>query len=116
MLFFIKKPWTRDLDSVLDNENVLGQLFDYMKRLESFYGLQHIFGIIIDYVYWRICWLDTLESCNYAFSGTLPEIPPTNKLSNLCDTKPLDCLTKMINKRKLNFCAPLQLIFVEIYV
>ena len=53
----IKRPHTHPCDSnIIDNEKVLGQLYDYMKRLESFFGISHVFGILTNYEDWRICW------------------------------------------------------------
>jgi hypothetical protein len=43
--------------NVLNNENVHGQILDYMLCLKSFHGLQHIFGIVTTYSQWRIYWL-----------------------------------------------------------
>ncbi|MCL4419222.1 hypothetical protein M1146_03920 [Patescibacteria group bacterium] len=85
----VKKPPTERYSySVLSNENVLGQLFDYMKQLENFFGLQNIFGIVTDYVSWRICWLD-YQNSRTASSRSLPEIRPNHHVPYLCPTKPL---------------------------
>lgn len=50
----VKKP---DKSDILRNEYVQGQLFDYMLRLKSFFGLEHVFGILSTYEEWRICWM-----------------------------------------------------------
>jgi hypothetical protein len=46
-----------------------GQLFDYMIRIRSFYGLRCIFGILTDFNTWRICWLP--DSNNAAIANQL---------------------------------------------
>ena len=50
----VKKP---DENDTLRHAAVQGQLFDYMLRLQSFFGLQHVFGILTNYEQWRICWM-----------------------------------------------------------
>jgi hypothetical protein len=49
----VKKPGR----GILGNEEVAGQMYDYLRRLRSFYGLKHAFGIATTYVEWRIFWL-----------------------------------------------------------
>ena len=46
---------------VLDDSVVAGQLYDYMKALRLFYGLDHVFGIVTTYREWRIFWLEDTE-------------------------------------------------------
>lgn len=82
-----RPPTTRHSHSVLDNENVLGQLFDYMKRLENFFGLQNIFGILTNYESWRLCWF--AEGGEAALSSTLPSTLPDHHLPNFAPTTPL---------------------------
>lgn len=50
----VKKP---DENDTLRHAAVQGQLFDYMLRLQSFFGLKHVFGILTSYEHWRICWM-----------------------------------------------------------
>lgn len=50
----VKKPGE---DGTLQNPYVHGQLFDYMLRLQSFFGLQQVFGILTSYEKWRVCWM-----------------------------------------------------------
>ena len=50
----VKKPDKKD---ILRNRYVQGQLFDYMLRLKSFFGLEHVFGILSTYAEWRVCWM-----------------------------------------------------------
>ena len=45
-------------DRALTDERVAGELYDYMKRLSSFYGAQEAFGILTTYRKWRVCWMD----------------------------------------------------------
>ena len=54
----VKKPG----DSVLENQQVLGQMYDYLVRLPNFYGAQQMIGILTTYREWRLCWLDTKET------------------------------------------------------
>jgi hypothetical protein len=49
----VKKPGS----DILYNKHVLGQLYNYMLRLQSFFGVKHVFGIVTTYQEWRICWL-----------------------------------------------------------
>ena len=49
----VKKPGR----GILDNAEVAGQMYDYLKRLRSFYGLKHAFGIATTYAEWRLFWL-----------------------------------------------------------
>ena len=49
----VKKPGA----GILDHELVAGQMYDYLKRLRSFYGLIHVFGIATTYAEWRLFWL-----------------------------------------------------------
>ena len=58
----IKKPVE---DKILIDRN-FGQLFDYMMRLRSFYGLRYCFGILTSFDQWFICWFP--DSDNYAAS------------------------------------------------
>jgi len=45
-------------EKALTDERVAGELYDYMKRLSSFYGMQEAFGILTTYRKWRVCWMD----------------------------------------------------------
>ena len=49
----VKKPSRR----ILEKEVVAGEMYDYLNRLRSFYGLQHVFGIATTYAEWRLFWL-----------------------------------------------------------
>jgi hypothetical protein len=49
----VKKPGNDIMDSPL----LHGQIYDYMLRLQSFFGLRHVFGIVSTYAQWRVCWL-----------------------------------------------------------
>ena len=54
----VKKPG----QGVMENERVLGELYDYMTQIVNFYGLKQVFGILTTYKEWRVCWLDNDES------------------------------------------------------
>jgi hypothetical protein len=45
----------------MENDQVNGQLFDYMQRLRNSFGQQWVFGILSTYDKWRILWL---SDCN----------------------------------------------------
>jgi hypothetical protein len=62
----IKKPG----NNILQNPHVLGQLYDYMLRLRSFFGVNHVFGILTSYDEWRICWLPDKNTDTVATEGT----------------------------------------------
>jgi hypothetical protein len=66
----VKKPG----DGVLDDERVLGELYDYMTHLPNFYGTRQVIGILTTYREWRVCWLDNddtraLVSCSAVIPG-----------------------------------------------
>lgn len=49
----VKKP----NEKIMEEKLVHGQIYDYMLRLQSFYGIQNVFGIVTTYHQWRIYWL-----------------------------------------------------------
>jgi hypothetical protein len=51
----VKRPGRTD--AIFNSEYVAGQIFDYMRRLREFHGLDHVFGIVSTYREWRIVWL-----------------------------------------------------------
>jgi hypothetical protein len=52
----VKKPDRRNSNErALDQENVSGQIFDDLKRLQTFTGLREVFGILTSYDEWIIC-------------------------------------------------------------
>jgi hypothetical protein len=53
----VKKPCEDEAPPALQNSYVQGQIFDYMLRLQSFFGLHNVFGILSCYDQWRICWM-----------------------------------------------------------
>jgi hypothetical protein len=65
----VKKPG----NDILLNPLVVGQLFDYMLRLQSYFGLEHVFGLVSTYEKWRVCWLPLSESAATATSTTEAE-------------------------------------------
>jgi hypothetical protein len=54
----VKKPG----EGVLDNQSVLGELYDYLLHLPNFYGAEQMIGIVTTYREWRVCWLKTEET------------------------------------------------------
>lgn len=63
----VKEPGA---DDALQSPYVQGQIFDYMLRLQSFFGLEHVFGILSSYENWRICWLPRSERAAMGTSAT----------------------------------------------
>jgi hypothetical protein len=49
----VKKPGC----GILDDPIVAGQMYDCLKRLRTFDGLKHVFGIATTYEAWRLFWL-----------------------------------------------------------
>jgi len=68
----VKRPGA----AIMESEYVHGQIFDYMKRLQSFFGLKVVFGIVSTYKQWRVCWL----------SGCSEEIAKAESLENIGET------------------------------
>lgn len=64
----VKRPG----ENVLSDQQVLGQLLNYMRLLRSAFGVQHVFGIITTYSEWRVCWLPDNDSAAQAL--TLPTL------------------------------------------
>ncbi len=65
----VKKPDKNNKNTVLDHKNVFGQIYDYMMRLRSFFGLRYVFGIITTYAQWRVVWLDEPDTIVAAASA-----------------------------------------------
>lgn len=63
----VKKPGE---DGTLQHPYVHGQLFDYMLRLQSFFGLEQVFGILTSYEKWRVCWMPRSDGAALATSAT----------------------------------------------
>jgi hypothetical protein len=53
-----------------------------MLRLQTFYGLQNVFGIVTNYQQWRICWLPS--SSDSAASVAMPT-SQQNSLNSAAD-------------------------------
>jgi hypothetical protein len=64
----VKKPKG---DKDLKNEELAGQLFDYLSEIKHFTGLQHVFGIAASYDRWRIVWLPSPETDTLASEAKL---------------------------------------------
>jgi len=61
----------------MDGPKVHGQIYDYMLRLKSFFGLQHVFGIVTTYEEWRFFWFS--DSNAAAAANALPgDVPARN--------------------------------------
>jgi hypothetical protein len=49
-----------------------GQIFDYMRCVKTFFGVEHVFGILTTYSEWRFYWF--VESDHYAAADTCAAI------------------------------------------
>lgn len=49
-------------NDILKSPRVCGQIFDYMLRLKSFFGLTHVFGLVTTYERSRIFWFDESDA------------------------------------------------------
>ena len=47
--------------NIMEKNVVHGQIYDYMLRLKSFFGLESVFGIVTCYQHWRVYWLEGSE-------------------------------------------------------
>ncbi|XP_004348668.2 hypothetical protein CAOG_02853 [Capsaspora owczarzaki ATCC 30864] len=57
----------------MNDANIIGQLFDYLQELRMTFNLNHVFGVLTNYKFWRIFWLDDPQSIAMAGSdGPLP--------------------------------------------
>jgi len=78
----VKKPHqdcNGDKDkSPLEHERVLGQLYDYMRVIRSFYGTTPVWGIVTTFNEWRFCKLLDDDSCEAGM-----ESPPRERASSL---------------------------------
>jgi len=50
-------------DTVLNNDKVTGQIFNYMASLRSFYGQQNVFGITTTFKEWKFHWFADTNEC-----------------------------------------------------
>lgn len=57
-------------DSIINHGRVHGQIYDYMCRLNEYFGLKSVFGIVTTYEKWRVYWL--AESDPVAISNPRP--------------------------------------------
>lgn len=52
----VKKPDAKNQSPALDHPNVLGELHDFMCRLKNFYGITPVFGLLTNFISWRVAW------------------------------------------------------------
>ena len=86
----VKKP----SETVLENEYVNGQVFDYMRTVQSFYGVQHVFGVISTYKEWKICWFP--ESNKFAQATTEEDTKKSLKAPIVSNDKRTLCGTRIL--------------------
>lgn len=67
----VKKP-----GDIFNNEFVLGQSFDYLNILSTFYGIEHPFCILSTYVQWRLVWLPSKKTDAYVLNNLAVDIAP----------------------------------------
>jgi hypothetical protein len=48
----------------LDDGYVLGQLYDYIRVIESLHGTRPVFGILTTHNHWRVCWYGDLQGAS----------------------------------------------------
>jgi hypothetical protein len=58
----VKTPDADGGSSILDNAEVHGQMYDYLRRLEEYFGLEYVFGVLTTYTGWRVFWLPTANA------------------------------------------------------
>lgn len=64
----------------LDDAAVLGQIYDYLCLMRLYYGLTNAFGILTNYVEWRIVWLPDTDNVAQAKQVPLPQVIPSTKV------------------------------------
>jgi hypothetical protein len=79
----VKKPGK----GVLDHENVLGEVYDYLLHLPNFYGAKQMIGIVTTYREWRVCWLDNEETNILMEANVVLETGPTTPQKVASDGK-----------------------------
>ncbi len=91
----VKKPKTLTTEKLLTDKRVYGQIFDYMKKLETFTGLVDTFGIITTYEEWIFC------SLKYESFSSLTNDEEKNYLrTKVIDfpTSPIEICTQSFSK------------------
>lgn len=67
----VKKPC--EWKQLTEDDNILGELFDYVSHLRTYAGRNHAFGILSSYNQWCIAWLPDVDTDNIAASTTLDD-------------------------------------------
>ena len=49
-------------EAALTHHNILGEVYDQLKHLNTIFRVRTPFAILTSYEAWRICWLNTTES------------------------------------------------------
>ena len=75
-----EKDEFKDKDNVLNNKNVIGQIYDYMLGTKSFYNQKKVFGILTNLKEWRFLWLP--EDENHDFNKRIVHITKIYKFSD----------------------------------
>jgi hypothetical protein len=83
----VKKPSTKD---GMKREKIAPQLYDYLIRLKSFYGLRYVFGIATTYTEWQIYWLEDSDDMARSTTITPGESRPKVELAQQCETEDND--------------------------
>lgn len=114
-------------DTVLNNEKVTGQIFNYMASLRSFYGQQNVFGITTTFKEWKFHWFPDTDKCakspkvktltinDESSDLTKREIYSTG-ITSYSDPKLIQILASIILKSYHSSASPLFLSTNRLYV
>jgi hypothetical protein len=72
----VKNPSTKKVD-VMDNGNVLGEVFDSLMQMPNFYGKKLAIGILMTGMQFRVCWIGNDDHVDMAEEEKLPSMEPT---------------------------------------
>ena len=50
-----------NIKSIIEYDEVIGQIYDYLMKLKNFYGQRYVFGVITSLYEWKICWLNDTD-------------------------------------------------------
>ena len=113
-IFEVKSP---DIDNTLEHPNVIGQLYDYMEKIRSFYGQNDVIGVLTNFNKWLFCWFP--YSDEFIFEGTNTNNPDIaaagrllhgSKIISVHDENFMKYLCYIVIKCTDTTCTPVQLI------
>lgn len=114
-------------DTVLNNDKVTGQIFNYMASLRSFYGQQNVFGITTTFKEWKFHWFADTNECaksptvtttfnDESSDLTKREIYSTTTTTSYSDRKLIQILVSIIVKSYNSNASPLFLSNNRVYI